>query len=86
MIRWHEYRGADLVLRVFGVLMLAGAWMLGAWLTALITARPTADGSPMEFLIGLTTFGAASLGAASLVLGGHLFDSVSISDRWKPRI
>ncbi len=82
MTAWHERRGANLLLRLGGILLLSGAWALGTCLTSLVRRHAPHDISPLELLTGMLMFGAGSLGSATLVLGKHLFDKVAISERW----
>lgn len=39
----------------------------------------------LEFLLAAVGFLASSAGATMLLLGGHIFDQVRISERWAPR-
>lgn len=86
MTVWHEKRGADLMLRLGGAALLGCAWLLGRWLWSLVRARPPHDMTAPEFLVGMVMFCCASLGAAMVTLGRHLFDQVRISERWATRM
>jgi hypothetical protein len=85
MTIWHERRGADLLLRSGGVMLLSGAWLLGTCLTALVRYHAPHNPSPLELLVGMVMFGAGSSGAAMLTLGRHLLNKVVISERWATR-
>jgi uncharacterized protein (DUF1684 family) len=85
MTIWHERRGADLILRLGGMLLLGCAWLLGMWMTSLVRSHAPPDATLPEMLIGMLMFAAGSLGAATLALGKHIFDKVQVSERWATR-
>jgi len=85
MTIWHERRGADLILRLGGMLLLGFAWLLGIWMASLVESHAPHDATPLEMIIGMAMFAAGSLGAAALILGKHIFDKVQVSERWAIR-
>lgn len=78
---WHRSRRADLGLRAGGLCLLAIA---GLALRGLIALHITSgDADAFAFLLALIAFLSASLGSAATVLGGHLFEEVEVSARWR---
>lgn len=85
MTIWHERRGADLFLRLGGMLLLGSACLLGTLLASLVRSHAPHDATPREILIGMLMFAAGCLGSAALTLGKHLLDKVQVSGRWAVR-
>ncbi|WP_287977205.1 hypothetical protein [Sphingomonas sp.] len=78
---WHRSRRADLGLRAGGLCLLLIAGLAWRRLIALHIASGGADA--FAFLLALIAFLSASLGSAATLLGGHLFDEVEVSARWR---
>ncbi|KQM47216.1 hypothetical protein ASE69_14410 [Sphingomonas sp. Leaf208] len=68
----------DLSLRASGVLSLAIAVIA---IHTLARLHPATD--PLAFLLAMTGFVCASAGAMLVVVGGHIYDPVRISARWR---
>ncbi|WP_230483065.1 hypothetical protein [Sphingomonas sp. Leaf21] len=83
MAAWHRSRRADWALRGGGLILWAIAY---AAITHLCAAHPSAL-SPGATALALATIGflGASAGTALVMLGGHLFDEVEVSARWRMR-
>lgn len=86
MTIWHERPGADLILRLSGMLLLGCAWLLGLWMAALVRRHAPHEATPLEMLMGMLMFAAGSLGAATLALGKHLFENTQVSERWATKV
>lgn len=84
MTEWHERSGADILIRVGGLALIALASLAAAALRhrALVDVRLEDD--PLAYLLALAAFVAGSFGCASLALGHHLFDRIEIARRWQP--
>ncbi|WP_203310881.1 hypothetical protein [Sphingomonas beigongshangi] len=78
---WHRSRRADLSLRAGGLCLLVISGLALRRLIALHIASGGADA--FAFLLALIAFLSASLGSAATLLGGHLFDEVEVSARWR---
>lgn len=76
---WHRRPSANLALRAFGLLLLFTAWLAG---TALVMHGHAARAEAADYALALVAFVGASAGAASTLLGAHLFDRVPIASRW----
>ncbi|MEI9927765.1 MAG: hypothetical protein WDN44_08755 [Sphingomonas sp.] len=74
-------RGTGIAIRAGGLALLALAWLSGRALWVW-HAHPA---SPATLLFALATFVAATTGAAMLVLGPHLLDTVELSENWRRR-
>ena len=68
-------------LRVIGILSCALAYLACARLAAV---HPHAVGVA-AFALAATVFFAGSAGTAMALLGGHVFDEIEISARWRTR-
>ena len=81
MVAWHRTWKADLGLRVIGILFCALAYLACARLAAV---HPHGVGVA-AFALAATGFFAGSAGTAMALLGGHVFDEIEISVRWRTR-
>lgn len=68
-------------------LRLAGAVTLtiSAGLWSLLFQTPARSPDALTWLIALFAFASLSAGSAMLVLGPHLFDRITLSQRWTRR-
>lgn len=76
-------RGA--FLRGAGAVLLAACWLLMRWLSHSATLRQHHDPSSGEFAAAALGFLCFSAGGVLVVLGGHIFDRVEVSERWARR-
>ncbi|KZE12036.1 hypothetical protein [Sphingomonas hankookensis] len=82
MERWRTRR-ADRTLRLLGLVLLVVAGAALYWLYALHV--PPQSAGLLAYGLGAVAYIGASSGAASVILGRHLFDEVTISPRWGRR-
>jgi hypothetical protein len=80
-MRWHRKPVARLLLRVAGLALLLLAYAVAHRLLAIGAAHAGAE-PPIAYLLAVIGFGCASAGAALLIHGHHLFDTVRVSRRW----
>jgi hypothetical protein len=74
----------DLSLRLCGLLLIAIATLTIAHLVKIAPGN-AAQARPAVYLLCLLAFLGGSSGSALLLQGRHLFDNVSVSDRWITR-
>ena len=80
---WHRSRGADLALRVAGLVLCCSAYAAFGRLIALpIAARAAGLGA---YALAAFGFLGASAGSALAIFGKHLFDEIEVSARWRRR-
>jgi hypothetical protein len=85
-MNWHEKAGANVLLRLAGVALLALAWAVGEALHRRALAGPV-NGDVLAYLLAALTFVCATAGAALAVMGSHIFDQIEIAARWgRPEI
>ncbi|WP_070153215.1 hypothetical protein [Sphingobium phenoxybenzoativorans] len=75
--------GVDIALRFCGAFMLATVWFAGRSFSPIVTASRPETVSPPELAIAMALFLSASIGAALMMLGLHLFDHVEVAERWR---
>lgn len=85
MTIWHRTKQADLALRAAGVVLCAVSWAGIAELIARTEQAPAHGPDLLAFCLAIVGFLAASAGSGLLLLGGHIFDQVEVSDRWRRR-
>ena len=78
-LRWHRRPWAAWLLRGCGLLLLFLTWRAGA---ALVVRGHAAHADAADYGLALIVYLGAGAGAASTVLGAHLFDQVPIASRW----
>jgi hypothetical protein len=81
---WHEKSGANILLRLIGIGILALAYAAAASLRGRALAG-SLDGDALAYLLAAATFLCGSAGAALTFLGTHIFDRVELSQRWRHR-
>ncbi|MDE8653829.1 hypothetical protein [Novosphingobium album (ex Liu et al. 2023)] len=81
MVEWHRRTSACIALRLSGVVLVGGGWLLGQRLTGMIQAYPH-EASPAEFLLGMVVLACFSASMALAIVGPGLFEQVAISARW----
>ncbi len=79
---WYHQRKTDAVLRVCGMASCAIGFFAIRSLVALRSADNQLPNGPLPLVLAAAGFACASLGAALLVLGHHIFDKVEVSARW----
>ena len=83
MVAWHRSVPVDLGLRASGLLLCGIAYAALSRLFAMHVSPQTA-GLLASTLAALSFLG-ASAGSALAMLGHHLFDQISVGERWLPR-
>jgi len=81
----HCTRKFDLAVRCAGVALVALAYLAVLALTRSPTLRDQNGPSRIDAVLAATSFLSTSFGMAAICLGGHLFERVTVSDRWRPR-
>ncbi|WP_375197916.1 hypothetical protein [Sphingobium sp.] len=82
MTRWYDHRGARILLRIAGLMLLASAWPEEGLLRRLVMANPAEGMTPTQYLLGALLFLSATGGAALTAMGAGLWKPVSLSERW----
>lgn len=84
-MEWHRRKGAGLLIRAVGLMMIALAYWSGAELRHRAVTDAMLDADALAYLLAgvIVVFG--SLGVACAALGHHLFDRVEIAERWRRR-
>lgn len=59
MVEWHRRTSGCVALRLAGLVLVGGGWLLGQRLTHMIQAYPH-EASPVEFLLGGWRFSLSS--------------------------
>jgi hypothetical protein len=80
---WHRRPAAGPLLRGAGLILLLFAWLIGRELLAI--GEHEATEPPLAYLLAGIVFLSASAGAALLLNGQHLFDTVRVSRLWEPQ-
>jgi hypothetical protein len=69
---------------MIGLLSLLASWRATIALLRVARHHPI-HLPPTVYLLGLAAFSCATVGAALILMGRHLFDRVALSERWAPR-
>src|ERR1700740_2365569 len=85
MTRWIESRVGDIALRAAGGAMVVSAWYEAHVLRHLIRLHGAAQATPAELGLAAILFLSTSFGLALLILGHHIGDRITLSDRWTRR-
>jgi hypothetical protein len=83
MAAWHRSWRVDLGLRAAG-LLLCGVALLAMRHLCAVQVHPQPAGV-IAFGLAAAAFLGASGGSAMLILGGHLFEEVEVSERWRAK-
>ena len=82
-VGWHRTRGADVALRVAGLILCWAAYAIFGRLMALPVAFRASGVA--AYALALAGFVGASAGSALALYGKHLFDEIEVSARWRHR-
>ena len=83
MRNWHQDRRTDIGLRLAGAALWGLAWLAARQLAALHLTQTHTDPDMWAALLAAAAFLCASLGAALIIQGCHIFDRVEIGERWR---
>lgn len=81
-MQWYRRTGAGLLIRIFGLMLMA----LAAAATALLRARAlhgSVERDPIDYFLALASFFGGTGGLTLALLGGHIYDRVEVSRRWR---
>ncbi|HEX7853062.1 MAG TPA: hypothetical protein VF503_05135 [Sphingobium sp.] len=84
MTRWIESRIGDITLRAAGAALVVSAWYEAQLLRHIQLSGP-AQASLRELGLAAILFLSTSFGLALLILGHHIGDRITLSDRWTRR-
>jgi hypothetical protein len=82
MSNWYDQPAMGWVLRLGGLALLGISAASVLTLYRMVHAGAMHQATPIELLLALVGFLAASGGSMATVLGRHLFDLVQVSSRW----
>ena len=80
---WHRSHGADIALRIAGLILCCLAYVTFGMLMALPVGLRGSGVAAYSF--ALAGFVGASAGSALALYGKHLFDEIEVSARWRHR-
>lgn len=85
MTDWTKKRTTDAAIRVAGALCCAASYLSTSALVHPRAAAPAAQPGALAYALAAIAFLGASIGAALVVLGHHIFDQIEVSGRRQHR-
>jgi hypothetical protein len=82
MTKWIESWRGDLTLRATGGALLLSSWYEARVLRHLVHLHATTQANLGQLALAALMFFSASLGLALTILGRHLGDRITVSERW----